>query len=140
MKLSKSFILLIRSIYILGVSADTSKESAWYRNDQWTKDAINKKVKAVHEKNWGAVGGAYGDGETEVLFDTINQYKKEVGGKNALVIGSETPWVEAILLAVGAKHVTTLEYNRIISTHPQVYKRCLCFSIVPNFLNLYIYI
>ena len=41
-------------------------------------------------------------------------------GKNALVIGSETPWVEAILLAVGAKHVTTLEYNRIKSTHPQV--------------------
>ena len=36
------------------------------------------------------------------------------------MIGSETPWVEAILLAVGAKHVTTVEYNRIISTHPQV--------------------
>ena len=36
------------------------------------------------------------------------------------MIGSVIPWVEAILLVIGAKHVTTLEYNRINSTHPQV--------------------
>ena len=59
-------------------------------------------------------------GETEVLYETLNLFKNKVIGKKALVIGSETPWVEAILLAVGAKHVTTLEYNRITSTHPQV--------------------
>ena len=86
------------------------------------------------EKNWDGVDGAYGVGDTEVLFETINQYKKEFDGKNALVIGSETPWVEAILLAVGAKHVTTLEYNRIMSTHPQVYKTWLCLGIVSHFL------
>jgi hypothetical protein len=74
----------------------------------------------VNNKNWDGLGGAYGGGESRVLYETINLYKHKVIGKNVLVIGSETPWVEAIFLAVGAKHVTTLEYNRIISTHPQV--------------------
>ena len=74
----------------------------------------------MNKKDWNRLQGAYGGAESEVLFDTINLYKHKVVGKNALVIGSNSPWVEAILLAVGAKHVTTLEYNRIISTHPKV--------------------
>ena len=37
-----------------------------------------------------------------------------------LVIGSENPWVEACVLQAGARHVTTLEYGNINSTHPQV--------------------
>ena len=94
----------------------------WYRDDQWTKEVIDKKIDCVLKKDWNGVGGAYGAGDTEVVYETINLYKHKVMGKNALVIGSETPWVEAILLAVGAKHVTTLEYNRIKSTHPQVEK------------------
>lgn len=36
-----------------------------------------------------------------------------------MVIGSEKPWVEACLLAKGAKEVVTLEYGAITSTHPQ---------------------
>ena len=92
----------------------------WYRDDQWTKEVIDKKINCVLKKDWNGVGGAYGAGDTEVVYETINLYKHKVIGKNALVIGSETPWVEAILLAVGAMHVTTLEYNRIKSTHPKV--------------------
>ena len=76
----------------------------------------------MQAKKWGKVGGAYGAGETKVLFETISLYKDKVFGKRALVIGSVIPWVEAILLAIGAKHVTTLEYNQITSTHPQVDK------------------
>jgi len=41
-------------------------------------------------------------------------------GKRCLVIGSETPWVEAVLLAAGADSVVTLEYGKIKSTHPKV--------------------
>jgi len=33
----------------------------------------------------------------------------QVQGKRILVIGSETPWLEAMLLFAGAAHVTTLE-------------------------------
>lgn len=40
--------------------------------------------------------------------------------KHVAVVGSKTPWVEAILLGVGARHVTTIEYGSIRSEHPQV--------------------
>ena len=93
-----------------------------YRNSQWSKSSIEKKIKAIRLKHWNMVGGAYGPEETECLYDTINFYKGEVFNKSVLVIGSETPWVESILLAIGAKHVTTLEYNRIQTTHPMVSK------------------
>ena len=106
----------------LCVEVSSEGKYDWYRDDQWTKQVIDKKIDCVLKKDWNGVGGAYGAGDTEVVYETINLYKHKVIGKNALVIGSETPWVEAILLAVGAKHVTTLEYNRIKSTHPQVEK------------------
>ena len=68
------------------------------------------------------MGGPYEVDETNVLYQIINLHKDKVVGKNVLVVGSESPWVEAIVLAVGAKHATTMEYNKITSTHPQVYK------------------
>ena len=34
-------------------------------------------------------------------------------GKTVAVVGSMSPWVECILLAVGAGHVTTIEYNQL---------------------------
>ena len=83
---------------------------------------IDEKINAVNSKDWNKLDAAYGGGEAEVLYETINLHKHKVIGKKALVIGSETAWVEAILLAIGAEHVTTLEYNRIHSTHPQVSK------------------
>ena len=43
-----------------------------------------------------------------------------VKGKHVLVIGSQSPWLEAILIAQGADHVTTLEYSRIECAHPKI--------------------
>ncbi len=37
-----------------------------------------------------------------------------------LVIGSEKPWVEAVVLSLGAREVVTLEYSHIISTAPKI--------------------
>ncbi len=39
---------------------------------------------------------------------------------NGLVIGTMDPWAEAWLIKMGAKHITTLEYHRIISDHPDI--------------------
>ena len=41
-------------------------------------------------------------------------------GKHVLVVGSVTPWVEELILALGALHVVTLEYRPIESDHEQV--------------------
>ena len=39
---------------------------------------------------------------------------------NVLVIGSGSPWVEALCLYLGAAHVTTLEYGKLRTNHPQL--------------------
>ena len=41
--------------------------------------------------------------------------------KHVLVIGTQEPWIEAILLELGAKKVTTLQYNDIASEHHQLF-------------------
>ncbi len=41
-------------------------------------------------------------------------------GGHILVIGSQTPWIEAMLLELGAANITTLEYSPAVSLHPQV--------------------
>jgi len=43
-----------------------------------------------------------------------------VKGLNVLVIGSQSPWIETILLNKGAKNITTFDYVKITSDHPQV--------------------
>ena len=43
-----------------------------------------------------------------------------VDGKHVLVIGSQSPWIETILLNKGAKNITTFDYVKIRSEHPQV--------------------
>lgn len=36
------------------------------------------------------------------------------------MFGSTHPWYEAILLAMGAAHVTVVEYNRLTYAHPNL--------------------
>lgn len=43
-----------------------------------------------------------------------------VRDKHVMVIGSQVPWIEMILLKKGAKNVTTFDYVKMISDHPQV--------------------
>ena len=44
-----------------------------------------------------------------------------VKNKHVLVIGTQEPWIEAILLEFGAKKITILEYNDIDSKHHQLF-------------------
>ena len=43
-----------------------------------------------------------------------------VKDKHVLVIGSEVPWLEAVLLSKGAEKITTFDYDTIESLHPLV--------------------
>ena len=43
-----------------------------------------------------------------------------VKGKSVLVIGSIRPWIETILLAEGAKSITTLDYAVFKCDHPKI--------------------
>jgi hypothetical protein len=90
----------------LGASA---KVGNWTREliDEWVQKALS-----------GELEGNYGVAEARALMDSL--HKADLRGKNVLVVGSESPWVEALCLAAGAAHVTTLEYGVIHCAHPSV--------------------
>jgi len=54
------------------------------------------------------------------IHDGAIKYKSYIEGKRGIVIGSEDPWVEAILLHYGAGKLLTVEFGKIISEHPQI--------------------
>lgn len=48
------------------------------------------------------------------------KYKKYVENKYGMVFGSQGPWAEAALLALGASHILTVEYMQIETDHPRL--------------------
>lgn len=80
----------------------------------WTVESIERMKQQSLE---GKLIGNYGGKGTAKLRAYAAKY---CGGKHVAVVGSKSPWVEAILLGVGARHVTTIEYGAIESRHPNV--------------------
>ena len=87
----------------------------------WTREHIDE---LVAQAKASTLEGTYGVYETNTVIRTIREacenHLQCVKGLHVMVIGSERPWLEAILLAEGATSITTLEYGSITSTHPQV--------------------
>ena len=52
--------------------------------------------------------------------DTVKRYIGEIKGKRGVVIGSERPWMEALLLTYGASNLTTIEYAKTKSEVDQI--------------------
>ena len=103
----------------------------------WSKEMIESYIKATKQlansiykaKNVGVRVknrkvnrriSRYGYRSTRDVLETMHVWKKAIMNKHVLVIGSERPWLEGMLLAFGAKLVTTLEYGSIIAEHPQL--------------------
>ncbi|XP_062613058.1 uncharacterized protein LOC134274836 isoform X4 [Saccostrea cucullata] len=86
------------------------------RTPVWTRESVEQQISLAKR---GILGGAYGSSETNALRDGL-QHAPGVKGGRVLVIGSESPWVEACVLEAGAKEVVTLEYGEIKSLHPQI--------------------
>ena len=81
---------------------------------RWDEDMVERLMKEA--KN-GTLRGNYGVAKTVRLFDSLKNL--DLPGKRVLVIGSESPWVEACALAAGADEVVTLEYSQIDVRHPR---------------------
>ena len=54
------------------------------------------------------------------IHDGADKYKSYIEGRRGIVIGSEDPWVEAILLHHGAAKLLTVEFGKIVSEIPQI--------------------
>ena len=65
----------------------------------------------------GAATYCYGN---SCCADVIAKYNYFIKDKFGMVVGTQHPWAEAMLIKGGAKHITTVEYMKIKSTHPKV--------------------
>ena len=63
--------------------------------------------------------GNYGNRVINKIIDILHVYIP-IKNQSVLVLGSVRPWLEVILLSLGASHITTLEYNPYPSSHPNI--------------------
>ena len=84
----------------------------------WTEAFLNAYGARVAA---GAEGGSYTVAHVAQVRAAVRAAAAALGGvRHALVIGTDRPWIEVLLLAEGAARVTTFEYGDIISHHPRV--------------------
>jgi len=84
--------------------------------DEWSDVAISKFMEGARLDR---LKGSYGH---QVVLDVKAAIEEhlDVKGKHYLVIGSEHPWIEALLLSAGVDHVTSLDYNPRPTNHSQI--------------------
>jgi hypothetical protein len=91
----------------------------------WTAELIDDLVADIAS---GGRGGKSSYGR-EAVEDNLEACAfVGITGRRVLVVGSEWPWLEALLLHAGAAHVVTLEYRPITSLHPQVTTAAVWYS------------
>ena len=86
----------------------------------WDEELVENLRKAFVD---GTLRGAYGPNAVREIAEYLRKHFAhllERENSHALVIGSQSPWIEAILLELGAGHVTTLEYEEIDVGHPDL--------------------
>ena len=87
------------------------------RDKLWERKSIEIDQKLFRNNK---LFGAYG---REVVLDMTKLIKEymieQVQNGHVLVIGSQSPWIETILIELGAAKITTLEYDVIRTDHPK---------------------
>ena len=63
--------------------------------------------------------GPYGRPSVEMMEIFFKEHVK-LEDKNVLVIGSETPWIEVMVLMYEAKTVTSVDYRKIQCEDPRI--------------------
>ncbi|CAH1781070.1 unnamed protein product [Owenia fusiformis] len=86
------------------------------KQKNFSTDHINE---LIDKDKKGIIFGTYGVPEPK---NAIAAYVEDIRNKRGVVIGSQSPWLEALALSAGAEHITTLEYNNNMFLHPKITK------------------
>lgn len=94
------------------IRENTEKQIIWPRNP-----IINT---IFHASRRGNLQGCRNYNEQSVydFYKVLDNYS--IAYKDILVIGSQSPWIEVICLAFGAKLVTTVDYNPPVSEYEEI--------------------
>jgi hypothetical protein len=87
---------------------------------KWLEDDIDVAIKSDSSQTAVENFSTYGQGEVMYVDAALKEFRHAIHGKVGLVLGSERPWLEVLLLRAGAKHVVTVEYGKIESLHPRL--------------------
>jgi len=103
---------MMMDFYLNDVPAPTSNKNVWTK--QLMNDYLHKIRKGHHYSGYG-----------QEAADNVKRHIKDhmidvVKGGHILVIGTDQPWIEGLLLYHDVKNITVLDYNSIISEHPQI--------------------
>ena len=100
---------------------------SWYFNDvggiatlDWTNEYLQAFIESFSINNiLNQKEGhkPYANGAYYFLY-AFTKYIHYIRNKNLAIIGSTHPWIEAILVNLGVKSVTTVEYNVPVCNHP----------------------
>lgn len=82
----------------------------------WTTEGLKVQMQWLNENR---LQGNYGNNVITRIRYLLRKYMP-AKDQNFLVIGSVRPWIEVILLAEGARHITTVEYNPYPCDHPNI--------------------
>ena len=98
----------------------------WYINEVvpvntivWSNQYLQSfmdKFSLENIRNGPIHGESYIDA-SKLHLDAFEKYRDSIQNKKVAVIGSQTPWIEAILVNFGAKEVITVEYNVPVCNH-----------------------
>jgi len=84
----------------------------------WRRRTVDELVRRYAKHNLTL--GSYGPADREMIYKLMHKYRAKLAGRHCAVVGSQKPWVEALLLAVGVANVTTVEYGDIRSESPAI--------------------
>jgi len=83
----------------------------------WTPETISGFTNRYAQDDFNV---GYGTPDTKMILGLLEKHKDELQKKHCAVLGTQSPWLEALLLHAGVGNVTTIEYATITSTHPQL--------------------
>lgn len=106
------------TIPVLHMYIDESSDSLGHR--VWNDVLLRTGIEAATQRRVAGIPRSYGDESVLDLYDALADYP--VRGLDALVLGSQNPWIEVILVGLGARSVTTVDFNPIQSGLPDIIK------------------
>jgi hypothetical protein len=114
-----------RELYDSFTMNGTMRVKNWYSYEKyaggtalkphWTK-ALIKEQMDMAETNCPNMGNY--PGSCPHILDAFSAFP--IANKSGVVIGSESPWAESLLLLAGVKEITTVEYGKIYSEEERI--------------------
>jgi hypothetical protein len=92
----------------------------WYFSDQLQNGGQGYDWNSTYIEQYRLKPNTCGQYVKTECEELVSRHQLYINNKRGIVLGSQYPWAEAMLLNAGAKHITTIEYMQIHTDHPSL--------------------